>query len=235
MPVRYCLRLLVISVLGWLSAAAGAADFEPLPLIQAAAEQHLIKLLANSSYTLHIKATELDSRLRLAACPAALEVFLPSGNNIGSRVTTGVRCNQGTPWTIYLPVTIEAEVPALVLNKALARSNAVSGLDVETRVQRVPGVGTDNLTSVSELSGKRLKRDLSAGTALSPGMFEPEMLIRRGQQVTVIAMVAGIEVRTQAVALSDGSASSRIRVKNLNSAKVVEGMVDSNSVVRVDL
>jgi flagella basal body P-ring formation protein FlgA len=88
---------------------------------------------------------------------------------------------------------------------------------------------------MDELAGQRLKRDLPAGTVLSPSLMQPETLIKRGQQVTVVAMIAGLEVRSQGVALSDGVASSRIRVKNLNSAKVVEGLVDTHSVVRVEL
>jgi flagellar basal body P-ring formation protein FlgA len=214
---------------------AQAAGYQSLSSIQAAAEQHLRQLLPADGSTLYIKATALDDRLRLAACPAPLDAFLPSGANISARVTVGVRCNQGTQWTLYTPVSIESEAPMLVLNKALARGAMIGSQDVDTRVQRIAGVVSDSLKSLGEISGKRLKRDLPAGTVLSPAMLEPELLIRRGQQVTMIARLAGIEVRSQGVALSDGRASSRIQVKNLNSAKVVEGLVDSNSVVRVEL
>jgi flagella basal body P-ring formation protein FlgA len=89
--------------------------------------------------------------------------------------------------------------------------------------------------SLSELAGRRLKRDLPAGTVLTPAILQPEIVIKRGQQVTVVASVSGIEVRTQGVAMGDASANSRIRVKNLNSAKVVEGLVDTQNMVRVDL
>jgi flagella basal body P-ring formation protein FlgA len=224
--------LFVASVL---AGQAPAAEVEALTAIQAAAEQHVRSVIPANSGSVFIKADNLDSRLRLAACLQPLEVFLPSGANLGSRVTVGVRCTQGTQWTIYLPLNIESEVSALVLNKPLARTAAVTAQDVSSQVQRVPGLASNAIRSLGELTGQRLKRDLPAGTVLSPSMLQAEMLIKRGQQVTVLAMVGGIEVRTQAVALSDGAASSRIRVKNLNSAKVVEGLVDTNSVVRVEL
>ena len=212
-----------------------AGELQSLAQIQASAEQHLHTLLGAQHGTLFIEAAELDTRLRLAACPAALEVFLPSGANIGSRVTTGVRCTQGTQWTLYVPVNVAREVATLVLNKALARGAPVTANDVETRLQRIPGLSSDYLKTTSELSGKRLKRAVPAGTALNPAMFEAEILIRRGQQVTVVAAIGGIEVRSQGVAMNDGSASSRIQVKNTHSAKVVEGFVDSSSVVRINL
>ncbi len=236
MPSRYyCWLLSLLSSVATLYTPANAVAFQSLVSIQASAERHLHELLGQNNGALHITADALDSRLRLAACAAPLEVFLPSGANIGSRVTTGVRCTQGAAWTIYLPVTVESEAPALILNKALARNAAVTSQDIEVKVLRSPGLGTTNLKNATELAGKRLKRDLPSGTVLSAAMFQPEVLIRRGQQVTLVALISGIEVRTQAVALSDGSASARIRVKNLNSAKVVEGTVDSNNTVRVDL
>lgn len=229
MPKFLCYFLFIV----WSSVQA--ADIQPLPLIQASAEQHLKTLLVNQAGTLHVKADDLDTRLRLASCATPLEAFLPNGANVGSRVTVGVRCSSGVNWTIYVPVDVESEVSSLILSKALARGAAVTSDDVELRTQRVPGLASNFMTTIKECAGKRLKRDLAAGTVLTPALFEPEVLIRRGQQVMVVAKIAGIEVRTQAIALADGVASSRIKVKNLNSAKVVEGLVDSNSVVRVDL
>jgi flagella basal body P-ring formation protein FlgA len=229
------MSLCLLSIASFAAGLAQAQDIQPLASIQASAEQLLRSSLPNNSGTLYIKADNLDSRLRLAACPQPLEAFLPSGVSVGSRVTVGVRCSGGTQWTIYLPLNIESEVTALVLNKALARNAAVTDHDVAKQVQRIPGLASNAIRSMDELAGQRLKRDLPAGTVLSPSLMQPETLIKRGQQVTVVAMIAGLEVRSQGVALSDGVASSRIRVKNLNSAKVVEGLVDTHSVVRVEL
>ncbi len=226
--------LLLLSASSVFCTRAHAGAYQPLPTIQASAEQHLRKVLPNAGSNVHLKADDLDNRLHLAACPSPLEVFLPSGAN-GSRVTTGVRCNQGNQWTVYVPVSIESDVPVVVLNRALARNATVGIQDVEIRVQRIQGLGSNTVKSAAELAGQRLKRDLPAGTVLTPAMLQPEIVIKRGQQVTVVASVSGIEVRTQGVALGDASANSRIRVKNLNSAKVVEGMVDNNNMVRVDL
>lgn len=232
---RRLLSLYVLLLVCLVGAPSYAAELQTLVSIQASAEQHVRSVLPANSGTVYLKADALDPRLRLAACLQPLEVFLPSGANLGIRVTVGVRCTQGAQWTIYLPINIESEVSALVLNKALARTAAITAQDVTSQVQRIQGLGSNAIRSVGELAGQRLKRDLPAGTVLSPSMLQPEMLIKRGQQVTVLAVIGGIEVRTQAVALADGAASSRIRVKNLNSAKVVEGLVDSNSVVRVEL
>jgi flagella basal body P-ring formation protein FlgA len=216
-----------------------AAAYQPLTSIQAAAEQHVRQLLPNTAGVLHLQAETLDSRLHLAQCVSPLQAFLPNGANLGRRATVGVRCDSGpgsnNGWSVYVPVNIESEINVLSLNKSLARDAVITLLDLDSRKQRVPGLSNQYLKDMSELQGKRLKRDLPAGTVLTASMLQPQLLIRRGQTVTLLAEAAGIAVRNQGIALADGSSSARIQVRNLSSAKVVEGVVDAQGVVRVPL
>lgn len=85
------------------------------------------------------------------------------------------------------------------------------------------------------LTGQRLRKDLASGEALTLEALTPSNVIHRGQQVTLIAATGGFEVRMSAVALSDGRLADRIRVQNLSSQRVIEGIVRSNSVVEVPL
>jgi flagella basal body P-ring formation protein FlgA len=62
-----------------------------------------------------------------------------------------------------------------------------------------------------------------------------DVLVRRGQQVTLLARTGSIEIRAQGRALSDGGVSDRIRVQNVNSLKVVEGVIEDAGIVRVAL
>jgi flagella basal body P-ring formation protein FlgA len=51
--------------------------------------------------------------------------------------------------------------------------------------------------------------------------------------VTLASGTGGIEVRAPGRALADASANQRLRVQNLDSLKVVEGVAESTGVVRV--
>jgi flagellar basal body P-ring formation protein FlgA len=64
-------------------------------------------------------------------------------------------------------------------------------------------------------------------------MFTADVLIHQGQQVTLIATVGGLQVRATGKALANGSAGARLRVQNLSSLKVVEGVVENEDVIRV--
>jgi flagella basal body P-ring formation protein FlgA len=63
----------------------------------------------------------------------------------------------------------------------------------------------------------------------------PSNAIHRGQQVTLISGSGDFQVRVGAVALADGRIADRIRVQNLSSQRVVEGIVRSASEVEVPL
>jgi flagellar basal body P-ring formation protein FlgA len=64
-------------------------------------------------------------------------------------------------------------------------------------------------------------------------MFVADVIVRRGQEITLVASSGTFEVRAAGRALADAPAGARLRVQNLSSMKVVEGMVESSDVVRV--
>ena len=123
----------------------------------------------------------------------------------------------------------------LVLRRALARRARVAPTDVEPQIRRLPGSAAHFVSDVANLQGHRLKRSLPAGTAITVDVLAPDILVRRGQQVTLIAANGPVEIRAQGQALTDGAETERVRVQNVTSLKVVEGVVESDSVVRVGL
>jgi len=213
-----------------------APSYQSLSELQTLAESHVRNLVNSKVGTMNVKAEALDPRLHLASCLSKPEAFLPSGANMNSRTTVGVRCNtQGTQWTLYIGVNIETETPVLILSHAVSRDTQLDPGDVIVDVRRVPGLSSAYLTDVNQLKGTSARQNLSAGMVLTPAMLQPAVLIHRGQQVTVLASTSGISVKAEAIALSDGSANSRIRVRNTSTAKEIEGVVDSASTVRVEL
>jgi flagella basal body P-ring formation protein FlgA len=51
----------------------------------------------------------------------------------------------------------------------------------------------------------------------------------------LIARAGGLEVRMAGIALADGRASESIRVQNLSSQRIVEGIVRSDTLVETPL
>lgn len=236
--VTLCSSLLASILISGPALAQVAPAIQSLSSIQRAAESYVQSQLPKGAKRT-VKAGELDNRLRLPQCLSDLDVFLPGGFNGGSRVTVGVRCpqgnNLGNGWTLYVPANIETEITTLVLKRSISKDHMITADDVELRSQQVAGTGASTLSSVDELRNQHARRDLAAGTVLMASMLAPDLLVKRGQQVTVVALAGALEVRSQGIALSDAAINDRVRVRNLNSAKVVEGLVDSQSQVKVSL
>lgn len=224
--------LLLVSAL---FATAAFATTQSIDDVQTAAEAFVRARLPDSHIKQFVSAAKLDPRLRVESCGLPLQAFEQSATARGERVTVGVRCAAANTWTLYVPVSVEIEVPVLVLRRALARRARVAMIDVEPETRRMPGNAASFVQDTASLQGHRLKRSLPAGTALTVDMLVPDVVVRRGQQVTLIAASGPVEIRAQGHALTEGGIHDRVRVQNATSLKVVEGVVESDSVVRVAL
>jgi flagellar basal body P-ring formation protein FlgA len=215
---------------------AGADALQTPQELQRAAERLLGSRLNSTAGPVRtlITAGPVDPRLRLARCATPLEGVIPNSLRDTGRATVGVRCAQPA-WTVYLPVTIESELAVLVLKQAAARNAALRPQDVESQTRRVPGVAANYLTDPAQLDRRHLRMPAAQGTTLTADLFAADVLIRRGQRVTLVASAGGIEVRAQGEAVADASAAGRVRVLNLSSRRIVEGQVESSDQVRVSL
>lgn len=216
-------------------APATAQPIQSLDAVQAAAEAFVRSQLPPSSGTYHVSASRLDPRLRLAACAAPLEAFVFNNGQVQARTTVGVRCPAAGGWSVYVPVAVEVEAPVLVLRRAMPRRARIEAGDVELQTRKLPGIASRFLSDVSAVQGRRLRRALPAGAPLTHEALERNVLVQRGQDVTLIAATDSIQIRARGKALSDGAQHDRIRVQNVNSLKIVEGVVDGSGAVRVDL
>lgn len=214
-------------------AAQEAGALQPLASVRATAEKTVRGVLDPAATDVKLVAAPLDSRLRLAACPAPLEAHAqpPRGNQ--SRVLARVSCSSGAAWTVHVPVDISRMHKVLVSRRALARGEVVGAADVESQMRELPGMASPYVTRVEDLAGRLTKRPIAAGTLLSADALSAALLIHRGQEVTLTASANGFEVRAPGRALADAAAQQRVRVQNLLSLKVVEGVADSEGVVRV--
>lgn len=227
-------RTLAASALGLASYAAIAdTGTQSIEAIRQTAQSFVQARIPGKPNTVQVAVGNLDPRLRLAQCSEPLQASLPAGVVFKERVTVAVTCPGAQRWTVYVPVTIATNVTTLILRHAAARGARIAAEDVEVRTQEVPGTSATYLTDVSQLKGRTLRRTLGAGSVVTVDAMLDDAAIKRGQQVTLLAAVGGLEVRAMGRALSDAPAAGRVRVQNLASQMVVEGVVENGSVIRV--
>jgi flagella basal body P-ring formation protein FlgA len=210
------------------------SNVERLERLQAAAEGEVRAQLRDVAYTTHVRAAALDPRLHLAHCPASLGSALPARAELGAHLVVRVSCSApGFPWAVYVPVNVESEISVLVLKVSVLRGARVGAAQVAAETRRVAGLAVGYVTDFASLEHRTLARSLPAGTALTADALLADLLVHQGQEVTLVASAPGVSVRATGKALQDGREGARVRVQNLASLKVVEGVVDASGVIEI--
>jgi flagellar basal body P-ring formation protein FlgA len=202
-------------------------------LIRSLAESFVRAQLPREAAIAEVTAGSLDPRLRLVRCTGGMHGQLPPGAMLQARTMVAILCKGPVRWTVYVPVIVESRISVLVLKHPVARDAPLTKEDVAIGGRKVTGLSTAFLTDVKDLESRSAARPLSMGTVLTVDMLKPDVLIHHGQDVTLIASAGGIEVRAAGRALADGTAGARVKVQNLSSLKVVEGVVEGPDRVRV--
>lgn len=135
----------------------------------------------------HYFVTAEPASSAMLPCSGALTAYTANTTEHNSVVTVALDCAQAEPWTARVSVHVEVETAILVLRRALPRRAPIKPKDVELQIRRVQGTLGDYVTDIGSLSGHRLNRSAPAGMALTVKMLMPNIGLRPGQRLTVLA------------------------------------------------
>lgn len=225
--------LLLLGALAPGSASAAVQPIQPLGSITAAATGFVRSEMPPGQKDIVVTASRLDPRLRFARCGGPLEASLLSGARLQAQASIAVSCRQGAYWTVYVPVTVSSRFQVWALKSAAAQGARLGADDVVAETQLVSGLPVGYVTDLAQLRRSTLRHPLAAGAVLTSQDLLPDFLVRQGEQVTLVAGVDGIQVKAAGLALQDGRYGALIRVQNVSSSRVVQGVVESDRVVDV--
>ena len=210
-------------------------ESHPLEDIQSTAHNFVLDNLSNPDDDIQVIVGHLDPRLRLHRCSILLEAFNPGYEIQKGRSTVGVRCNDTKPWSLYVPVTINNFKKVVVLKHATTRQTVLSTQDIELKRMNINRLSSGYFDDIKQIQGKILTQNLVKGTVLNNHHIKLATAIKRGQTVTLVAKNAVIEVRTEGEAMSKGAIGDRIKVKNMKTKRIVEGVIIDKHLISVNL
>lgn len=91
------------------------------------------------------------------------------------------------------------------------------------------------LTRENELEGKVAKRTLLPGRYIATNAIRNAWLVEQGASVTLVFRSGGLEITAAAITLEPGSAGDLVKVRNIDSGKVLTGTVMADGSVQVGL
>ena len=192
-------------------------------------KNHFLHLDANlkEGEDLFIDVGNLDSRLKLRKCDKFLTLKLTTPPHQSNRGTVKTSCESGKRWTIYIPVQIDIHKEVIVAAKDLPRGSVVTAQDLQVMQLSTSnfGVGLALSSQAESVYGMELVRPLRAGNPVNTKYLKKPNIIAKGDPVTLEAGTEVLNVSVGGVALDDGHLGKRIRVRNKQSKKIVNGLV----------
>lgn len=177
----------------------------------------------------------LDPRLRLAACAAALKMRFSREPRGGGPNAVEVRCEGSRPWSLYVTVDVARFAQVVVATRGLVRGAVITADDVVVARRRINSTRMDYLSSASSAVGRVAARAIAPEQILGAANVTLPRLVKRGDEVTIASVGSTISVRVRGQALKDGALGDRVSVRNLNSKRVVEGVVNADGMVVVQV
>jgi flagella basal body P-ring formation protein FlgA len=226
--------------------ASGALALMPLPApaeVVGAQDIAQLEALAKSEAALQFpKLTErqrflvgpIETRLQ-ERCSRPMRPALASPQHMKDRVTIELRCQDPKPWHIYVPVRIVGTSPVAVAAHAIVAGTLIKAGDLKTEEHDISELPLGFLDDPSIAIGLTAGRPIAGGAYLTNQQLVAAKVVQRGQSVTLIADTGGMSIRMAGRALSDGLMNQRVRVQNLSSGKIVEGIARSEQTVEIIL
>jgi len=228
---RPALALLALLAASHAVRAAAAPQSHALDDIRETARAYLAQEAGDGE--LEVEVGRLDPRLRLKRCEVPLVAYLAPGARTTGHTSVGVRCDGVTPWTLFVPAIVRHEYAVVVAARPIARGEIVGADALTSATRLLPSPPAGLISDPASAVGRAAVREIAAGTLLSSSLVKSPQTIKRGQSVTLSLASGAVAVRVAGTALRDGALGERIPVRNLNSKRVVEGVILEGGVVEV--
>jgi flagella basal body P-ring formation protein FlgA len=221
------LRRVLLAPLVLLAVPAGAASLNA-QLEQAARAQLERQLEANGLSEPQFDLTVATTRAA-PPCAQPLEID-PLDTRQLARMRFAVRCPGEAGWrfeyVVRAKVSAVVAVAAGTVNAGEPLTDALVTLE-RRDVTLVP----DALGTAEAAVGQSSRRTLRAGDILRSAQLAAPVLVKRGDQVVMLARRDGVEVSTSGEALDNGARGAIVRVKNASSGQIVRMRVAAAGIV----
>lgn len=140
--------------------------------------------------------------------------------------------SKGRTAQYYVTGQAQIQIPALYLRRSVLLGEKMSDEDFEVRMTAWNPQFGSWLTQ-GDLRGRVAARNLTIGRVLTQMDLKKEVLVQRGQVIRALVGGESFEITAQVSAEDSGSMGDVIRIKNLETQKMMSGQVIDRGMVRI--
>ena len=127
-----------------------------------------------------------------------------------------------------------AQDMAVVSNRVIYPGQTIEASALEeVALRKPPRNSAAYAVAVEDLEGKVARRTLLPGRLVPLSSVREAYLVERGASVQVVFTAGALTISATAVTLEPGSAGDMVKLRNLDSGKVISGVVMADGTVRV--
>lgn len=220
---RFVRRAVLAALLAAGPAAAAGVDAQ----LERAARAQLARQLA--ALTAPQLRLEVATARAVPPCAQALEIQALDTRQL-ARMRFAVACPGAAGWRYEYVVRAQVSALVAVAAAAVAPGETLSEATVALERRDVTLI-PDALGSAAEALGQASRRAWRAGEVLRAGQLAAPLLVKRGEQVIMVARRDQVEVSTSGEALDSGARGAAVRVRNHASGQVVRMRVSAAGTV----
>ena len=133
----------------------------------------------------------------------------------------------------YATFKVRIYAPVAVASQTIGKFQIIDADDVRISMVNIPNINAGYYLNKKDITSKEAKFVITQNSPLSAINTERKRIINFGNIVYIVYKRHGLNLKTRGMALQSGAYNSAIRVKNIESGLVVNGIVKSNQTVIV--
>lgn len=204
-------------------------------------KQHIAKELSLYSKQLGMKPTRQSIDIfmprgieNMPACTALQISRRPQTDAPLGRVSYSLSCTAPSAWQSRATARISLWTEVVVASRTLERDEVLTTDMLNRKNLELSQIKHGLEFNTDALIGLKVRRRIQADQPVARHLLMNAYLVEQGSHVTIQVQQAGFQASVKGVALENGQAGQRIKVRNLTSGVVVEGIVTAENLVETD-
>ncbi|MEN3033223.1 flagellar basal body P-ring formation chaperone FlgA [Chromobacterium amazonense] len=171
--------------------------------------------------------TQVDNKKK--KCDRPYNIHIKDQKNLG-KISIMAQCSspQSASFSAQTRIKIYAYTPT-------ARSDLLAGQSIQQQdimlAEQLLTSWNSLVLSTENALGKNIKRAVKTGQPIMQKNIQPNILIKRGQSVLIIAKTNGISISAPGIAITAGTLDETITVKNSTTGKIITARIISSNEV----
>jgi flagella basal body P-ring formation protein FlgA len=210
-----------------------AADLQDVAQLETLARYAAAARLPRLTESQRLVVGPIQPNIQLPSCDKAVAPLIGPAQHMKDRVLVELRCQGTTAWHLYVPVRIVGTSAVAIAAHAIVAGSVLTANDLKIEQRDLTQLPPGYLDDPTVAVGLTVARPISSGSILTNQQLVASKAVQRGQAVTLVANTGGMSVRMAGRALTDGFLNQRVKVQNLSSGKMVEGIARSEQIVEI--